>query len=102
MFIVPITGMAPMASILGDKQGAGQSGSGVQLPFADVFKDAVRNVEETKKVSDKDAYELAMGKTDNLPAVMINSVRASTAVELCVQLTGRAVSAYKEIMQTQV
>ena len=43
-----------------------------------------------------------MGDVASLHNMMINSVMEATAVETAVQLTSRAVSAYKEIMQMQI
>ena len=76
---------------------------GVQsAPFADVLKNAVENLKETQIQSQQDNYDLAMGNTDNLAAIMINSAKADAAVTMTVQLTSRAVNAYKEIMQMQI
>ena len=43
-----------------------------------------------------------MGDVASLHNMMINSAMEATAVETAVQLTSRAVSAYKEIMQMQI
>ena len=43
-----------------------------------------------------------MGDVSSLHSMMINSAMEATAVETVVQLTSRAVSAYKEIMQMQI
>lgn len=94
-----MTTISPIAENMA-LSGAPQTGNGI--PFADVLGDAINNARETQAVSNNDAYELAMGTSDNLAAVMINSAKAATAVEMAVQLTNRAVSAYKEIMQMQV
>lgn len=70
--------------------------------FGDVLKDAMQTMQETQEVSKQDSYDLALGKTDDLHTVQINSMKASTAVELTAGLTSRALNAYKEILQTQI
>ncbi|MCI8405560.1 MAG: flagellar hook-basal body complex protein FliE [Oscillospiraceae bacterium] len=99
MYIVPITPMK-FGAFMGDEEPIKQ---GVQsAPFADVLKNAVENLKETQIQSQQDNYDLAMGNTDNLAAIMINSAKADAAVTMTVQLTSRAVNAYKEIMQMQI
>jgi flagellar hook-basal body complex protein FliE len=72
------------------------------IPFADVFQNVFTDFQETQRVSNEDAYKLAMGNLDDLHSVMINSEKATAALELTVQLTSKAVNAYKEIMQMQI
>ncbi len=72
------------------------------LPFADVLQNAVQTLQEQQQKSDEDAYNLAIGNTDNLAGLMIQSAKLETALTMTVQLTSRAVNAYKEIMQMQV
>lgn len=105
MFIVPITPMtltteiAKTSGIENSKPTTSTSGS---LPFSQVFQQAIDNVKETQAIADQDAYNLAMGNTDDLHTVMINSAKAVTALELTTQLTSKAVNAYNEIMRMQI
>ncbi len=103
MFIVPISQMPGIAS-LEETLKAGQAAqtSSSSLPFAEVFKQVLETVEETKAISDQDAYNLAMGKTDDLHTIMINAEKAATALEMTVQLSTRALAAYNEIMRMQI
>lgn len=111
MFIVPLT---PMATQLDQVTGTfsdfnknepttavGEIKSEVKS-FADYLKDSIQNVRDLEAESDRSAYDLAMGKTENLEEVMLLSAKASTAVEATVQITTRAVNAYKEVMQMQI
>lgn len=101
MFIVPISQMSSISEL--QKQTSDmQSSAGNNMPFADVLQDAVQTMQETQEVSHQDAYDLAMGHSDDLHTVMIHSAQASTALKLTVELTTRAVNAYKEIMQVQI
>lgn len=59
-------------------------------------------LQKSQEAAAQDAYDLAMGDVSNLHSLMINSAMEATAVETAVQLTSRAVSAYKEIMQMQI
>ena len=43
-----------------------------------------------------------MGQTEDIEGAMIDATRASVAIETAVQITTRAVNAYKEIVQMQI
>lgn len=106
MFIVPITRMQPIEAMqpmgsIGVSPAAG-AGGGINVPFSDVLSGAIQDAQDLQKISNQDAYDLAMGRTDNLASMMINSTQAATAMELAVQVTGKAINAYREIMQMQV
>ena len=66
------------------------------------MQEAMDALRQSQKATAQDAYDLAMGDVSNLHSLMINSAMEATAVETAVQLTSRAVSAYKEIMQMQI
>ena len=100
MFIVPISPMEPIGSQRELTQ-AQASGEG-QIPFGDILKQSMQNLQETQRVAQEDAYNLAMGSADDLAAIAINSAKATAALELTVETTSRALSAYKEILQTQL
>ena len=58
--------------------------------------------QESQQAAAQDTYDLAYGNSADLHTIMIHSAMETTAVETVVQLTSRAVSAYKEIMQMQI
>lgn len=101
MFIVPLSGMAPLQSVAQPKEAAA-SASTAGVPFADVLSNAMRNMQQTQTVSEQDAYELALGQTDDLHTLQINSVKSMAAVEMAVGATSRVLSAYNEIMRLQI
>ena len=100
MFIVPITRLAPVDTSVGQTDAAKSAVDG--LPFADVLESAIAEYRQAREASNADARDLAAGSVENLADVMINSLRMSTAIEMTTQITTRAVSTYKEIMQMQV
>lgn len=101
MFIVPLSFNTPDLTL--DRAGESQSAAGGETSaFKNVFNQVLKNMEETQAQSQKDSYDLAMGNIDNLYTMMINSEKATAALELTVQLTNRAVNAYKEISQIQI
>lgn len=102
MFITPISKLTTISELSQSVPAIATTENSVSIPFAEMFQDAINNVVTTQAQSHQDAYDLALGKTDDLHTIMINSEKAATAIELTVQLTSKAVSAYNEIMRMQV
>lgn len=102
MFINPIVRMESTAGLAESTSLAGGTQGTSSRSFSDVFKNAVEDLRKVQEVSQNDGYQLALGNTQNLTELMINSQKAEVALDTAVQLTTRAVSAYKEIMQMQV
>lgn len=106
MFIVPMSGFQTisetqnMQSITGVNNYKPKNTN--STGFTKIFEEAYENARDTTAVSNQDAIDLALGNVDNLSEVMINASKASTATQLAVDLTSRAVSIYKEIMQMSV
>ena len=61
--IVPISQTSPLF----EKQAATAEKDLVSgLPFADILKESMEQMQETQKISNQDAYDLAMGNTDDI------------------------------------
>lgn len=104
MFIVPLSGLESISSIQGKEmeKDAGRLNSEASLPFKDLLGEAARNLGEAQAASEKDAYDLVAGDISDLHTVSIHSAIQQTALEVTVQLTSRAISAYKEVLQMQI
>jgi flagellar hook-basal body complex protein FliE len=70
--------------------------------FGDILKQKIQNVKDLEMQSLQSAYDLSTGASSDIETAMLDSAKASTAIEMTVQLTTRAVNAYKEIMSMQV
>lgn len=103
MFIIPMSTMPGISQLQAATQSKDvEKSQAPSLPFSDLLGQAVRTYQDAEKISDQDAYQLAMGQRDDLHTVMINMEKTTAALELTVQLTSRAVNAYNEIMRMQV
>ena len=100
MFIVPLSTL-PTLQPLGEPSAETTEQQGNQS-FASIIRDAMDTLQQTQQQAAADCYGLAMGDVTSLHTMMINPAMEATAVETAVQLTSRAVSAYKEIMQMQI
>lgn len=97
-----ISNIQPIKPMTFSKIGENQTGADPTSSFSNILKDAVSEYTTLQEASDKDTIDLAVGNADNLAQMQINSMKAETALQTTVQLTSRVVSAYKEIMQTQI
>lgn len=79
-----------------------QETGGPQKSFADTLNEAISNVNELQKSSDKAMQNLATGRTDNVAEVMITAEKADIALKLMVQVRNKIIDAYQEIMKMQV
>lgn len=103
MYIVPLSHLPSITPLEQTQKTTPAAAAGSSVPvFGDILKDAMQNMQETQAASKQDSYNLALGNTDDLHTIQINSMKASAAVELTAGLTSRAINAYKEILQTQL
>lgn len=103
MYIVPLTGIETLTSIQDQTPIKPiQPGAGDIVPFADLLKEASQNLAQTQSRVETDVYELLTGQSSDLHQLTIDAALQQSAVEMTVQLTSRAVSAYKEILQMQI
>lgn len=100
MIFTPIIPIQPMEKIDSTKpmaQPKKENGG-----FGSILQNAINDLETLQAKTAEDSRKLALGQIDDLAQVQINTLKASTMLQTTVQLTGRAVNAYKEIMQMQI
>lgn len=101
MFIVPMSGITPINNVetVGNKS---VDNKGEVQPFKEIFSKLIENVEETHAVSAKDAIDVALGDVDDLHTIIINTQKATVALELLVTVKNQALSAYNDIIKMQI
>ena len=102
MYIVPLTEMSTISPnfITPVKEIAPKQND--MTSFGDILKSKIQNVKDLEDQSMQMAYDVATGASNDIESAMIASTKASTAIEMTVQLTTRAVNAYKDILNIQV
>ncbi len=85
--------------VVNDAQSTSGSSS---VSFADTLTQAIGNVNELQKTSDKKIQELATGRTDDVASVMIATEKADIALRTMMQVRNKIIDAYQEIMRMQV
>lgn len=102
MYLVPLTSLPSIQSKDPAQQPVRDPALGGGQSFAGIMQEAIDTLAQTQEAARADAYNLATGDIGSLHSLMINSALEATAVETAVQITSRAVGAYKEIMQMQI
>lgn len=105
MYLVPLSALPsiqPLETANKEDNPVPQQQQEKRASFAGIMQEAIETLRQTQETAVTDSYNLAMGDVGSLHDMMINSVMEATAVETAVQITSRAVSAYKEIMQMQI
>ena len=100
-FITPLTGM-PTFEQIGKGVNAGKENDAQSMSFADTLRSKIQEVKDLEQASLDSAYAVSTGQTEDIEGAMIDAAKASVAIETAVQITTRAVNAYKEIIQMQI
>lgn len=103
MYIVPLTGLSSVSDdfITPLKANAVEKENNT-VSFGDILKSKIQNVKDLESQSLQSAYDIATGNSNDIETAMMNASKAQTAIEMTVQLTTRAVNAYKDILNIQV
>lgn len=67
--------------------------------FLGQLQTAITEVDQLGKQSEKLTQDAVLGRVDNLHDVMIAAEKAKTAMNLTIEVRGKALEAYKEIMR---
>lgn len=102
MYIVPLAGIETLTPLGQTETLAQQPGAGSIVPFADLLEEARENLAQSQQKVQSDVYSLLTGQSTDLHQLTIDAAIQQASVEMTVQLTSRAVGAYKEIMQMQI
>jgi flagellar hook-basal body complex protein FliE len=103
MNIIPISsGIQSLGPVGGGPSIAAPGQSTTTKGFSDYLKDAVENIENLDAIKTQDAYDLAIGNTDDLAAIGINSQKYDLAVQLMVQMRNKLLDSYSEIMRINI
>ena len=79
-----------------------KSGQKEKPSFSETLKKNLEDVNALQVRAAESSEALALGETDNLHEVMIQTEEARLALELTVQVRNKVVEAYQEIMKMQI
>ncbi|KGX93173.1 flagellar hook-basal body protein FliE [Pontibacillus halophilus JSM 076056 = DSM 19796] len=99
-----MNGISQTAAVLSEQTGktSNVTPAQAQQSFATSLKNAIESVNEVEHTSNMQTEALAKGEVDNLHDVMISAQKASITVQTAVQVQGKVLDAYREIMRMQI
>lgn len=89
---------SPPAGIQQTPEQAPSSGA----PFAERLTEVIEGVNELQATASTEAQKLATGEAENLQEVVVAMEKADLSLQLTIQVTQKAVDAYREISRMQV
>lgn len=98
----PIIPMEKIKGLSAPGTTGGGAANSSATSFQTVLGDYLREADRLMQTAEQDEARLVLGQADDLAQIQINALKAEAALQTAVQITSRAVNAYKEIMQMQV
>ncbi len=104
MFINPIQKINGLNEInkIGNSSNVSEGTIRGELPFKNIFSQALSDYKEAETQVNNDIYGLVTGQSDDLHNLSINMKKAEMSFELFVQLRNKALDVYKELMNTGI
>ena len=90
------------AELLAKKSSQKNSASESGQDFASLLKAGVDDVNKLQKTSEKAMSDIATGQVKDLHQAAIAIDKAEISMKLMLEVRNKAVSAYKEILRTQI
>lgn len=82
--------------------GIKQADQGKGVDFGETLQSAIDEVNTLQKTADFKMQELATGKSNNIPDVMIAVEKADIAMKLMMSVRNKMIEAYQEVMKMQL
>ncbi len=73
-----------------------------EVSFGEYLNSALTKVTNLENQADQLKEDFALGKTDNIPQVLIAGEKANIALQFTMQIRNKVVDAYSEIMRMQI
>lgn len=73
-----------------------------EVSFGEYLNSALMKVTNLENQSDQLKQDFALGKTDNIPEVLIAGEKANVALQFTMQVRNKVLDAYSEIMRMQI
>lgn len=73
-----------------------------EVSFGEYLNSALTKVTNLENQADQLKEDFALGKTDNIPEVLIAGEKANIALQFTMQIRNKVVDAYSEIMRMQI
>lgn len=83
-------------------KGINEDKSTPEISFGDYLNSALTKVSDLENQANSLQQDFALGKTDNIPDVLIAGEKANVALQFTMQIRNKILDAYSEIMRMQI
>ncbi|PYG89816.1 flagellar hook-basal body complex protein FliE [Ruminiclostridium sufflavum DSM 19573] len=100
-----IDGISQVKQLIPDNfriSGIDDQGKASGVSFGEYLNSALMKVTDLENHSDQLKEDFALGKTDNIPEVLIAGEKANIALQFTMSIRNKVVDAYSEIMRMQI
>lgn len=100
-----INSISEVKQLIPDNVGLRSVNEGSKTPevsFGEYLNSALMKVSDLENEASKLKEDFALGKTDNIPEVLIAGEKASVALQFTMQVRNKILDAYSEIMRMQI
>lgn len=100
-----IDGISEVKQLIPDNMGISginDNSESSKVSFGEYLNAALMKVSDLENQSDKLKEDFAIGKTDNIPEVLIAGEKANIALQFTMSIRNKLVDAYTEIMRMQI
>jgi flagellar hook-basal body complex protein FliE len=87
---------------LGNNNSAQKAQGGDGKSFADVLKASVEDVDDYQRKGEQALTDMATGQVKDLHQAALAINKAESSMKMMLEVRNKAISAYKEILRTQV
>lgn len=100
-----INGISEVKQLIPDNvglNGINEEAKSPEISFGEYLNSALMKVTDLENQADKLKEDFALGKTDNIPEVLIAGEKANIALQFTMQIRNKILDAYSEIMRMQI
>lgn len=99
-----LDGMKPVSEIQPTRsQATGQAETSPEgASFSDMLKESLQEVNALSKEADKAVRDLAIGESQDIQGTILAMEKASLSFKLMMEVRNKLLTAYQEVMRTQV
>ena len=96
--ILPLPPLAPLSGL----PGLGEQGTGGEPAFADLLKQAMREVSAAQTQADGEARNLMVGDGTDMHSAILAVQKADVSFQMMMAVRSKLIDAYREVMRMQM
>jgi flagellar hook-basal body complex protein FliE len=100
--IPQVPSLNPVSGSSNSGQGGGAAGTGGDLAFGDLLKQALQEVNQVSAQADEQARNLMTGESADMHTAMLAVQKADLSFQMMMAVRSKLIDAYREVMRMQM